>query len=113
MYIVRDIDNKEEFDNLVKSNNNVLILFYAEWCSLGKSIYPLLDELETRYGQRMMFCKIDIDENGEMVEYFGINALPIILFMNKGEIVHKLIGAQSKDGLEEAIQLSLNKDLRA
>jgi thioredoxin 1 len=71
---------------------SVVIDFYANWCGPCKRIAPVYEKLADAY-KKITFLKVDVDESGELVEKFGIQAMPTFVFLKDGMIVKRVEGA--------------------
>ncbi|USK31295.1 thioredoxin (plasmid) [Bacillus sp. CMF21] len=85
--------------------NNGLVLadFFATWCGPCKMIAPVLEELDQDMGNQVKIVKIDVDQNQETANKFGIMSIPTLLVMKDGKVVDTLVGLKSKEALEEAL----------
>ena len=91
-----------------KTNNGIVLAdFFATWCAPCKMIAPVLEELDQDMGNQVKIIKIDVDQNQETANKFGIMSIPTLLVMKDGEVVETLVGFKSKEALEE----SLNKHM--
>jgi len=91
-----------EFDAAI-SSGTVLVDFYAEWCVPCQQLSPVLEELSNQYSEKVEFTKVDIDENPELVERFGIMGVPTVIVFKDGEIVKQMTGYQPKEMFEQSI----------
>lgn len=94
-----ELINKDNFNNIINDNNITVVDVYADWCGPCKMISPLLEQLSVEM-PNIKFVKVDADADGELVQSFGIQSIPTILFFKQGELKQKLIGFQSKDRLK-------------
>ena len=78
---ITDANLQEVLDN----EELVVIDFWAEWCGPCRMISPIVDELAEEYAGRVLIGKVNVDENDEVVEKYGIRNIPTILFIKKGE----------------------------
>ena len=76
----------------IPQDKNVVIDFYADWCGPCKKIAPIYVELSKKY-TNVVFLKVDVDDSEELSKSFEINALPTFVFLNNGNVVKKLEGA--------------------
>ncbi|MEY4140658.1 MAG: thioredoxin [Bacteroidota bacterium] len=89
--------NDNNFEELVmNSDKPVLVDFWAEWCGPCRMIGPVVDELHTEYANRAIIGKVNVDENAGIATKFGVRNIPTILFIKKGEVVDKSVGAVPK-----------------
>lgn len=85
------------FDEIVlKSQQPVLVDFWAEWCGPCRMIGPHVAELSEEYNGRAVVTKMDVDSNPVTAAKFGIRNIPTILFFKKGEVAGKQVGAVPK-----------------
>jgi thioredoxin 1 len=67
-------------------------------------VAPIISELAAAYDGKVVIGKCDVEENEDVASEFGIRNIPTILFFKGGEVVNKLVGAQPKAKIEEAIK---------
>ena len=88
---------ENEFDSAI-NKDLVLVDFYAEWCGPCKMLGPVLEELSNEINY-VSFCKVDVDESGEIANTFGVLSIPTLLLFKEGKLISKKVGFQSKDEL--------------
>ncbi|HHV35219.1 MAG TPA: thioredoxin [Syntrophomonadaceae bacterium] len=81
----------------------VLVDFWAGWCGPCKMLAPVLEELAQDYGQRIQFCKVNVDENRETAEKFEILSIPTMILFQDGSEVTRLTGFRPKRELASFI----------
>ncbi|WP_394141770.1 thioredoxin [Cytobacillus oceanisediminis] len=87
-----------------ETNNGIVLAdFFATWCGPCKMIAPVLEELDQDMGNQVKIVKIDVDQNQETANKFGIMSIPTLLVMKDGKVVDTLVGLKSKEALEEAL----------
>jgi thioredoxin 1 len=92
---------KNKIEDLLKYDF-AMVDFYAEWCGPCKLLAPILEEISKQYSN-LKLIKINVDENAEIANKYGVSSLPAILLFKKGEVVERLSGLQSKETLTEKI----------
>jgi len=97
----------ESFKEIIKGDKPVVVDFWAEWCGPCKMIGPVVEELAEEYEDKAIIGKINVDENGEVAEEYGVRSIPTILFFKNGELKDKHIGAAKKNLLEEKLKAIL------
>lgn len=81
----------------------VVIDFSATWCGPCKMIAPIFKELSEEF-ENVIFLKIDVDENQDTAMKYEVNAMPTFIFIKKGEVIDKVMGANApllKEMLED------------
>ena len=78
--------------------------FWAEWCGLCRAIGPVIEELHKEYQGKVKVGKLNVDHNPQVAMKYGITSIPAILFLKKGEVVDKLVGAQPKTVFSKKIE---------
>jgi len=81
-----------------------IIDFYADWCGPCKMIAPIMKELAAEYKDEIIFYKIDVDEEKELAAVFGVNSIPMILFVPMEGQPQAAVGALPKEAMVEQIK---------
>jgi len=97
----------QNFDEILQTNRFVVVDFWAAWCSPCRQIVPLLEELEEEYTEKILFAKVNIDQNPDLERRYKIYTIPNICFFVKGELVNQITGLKSKDDLKNFFDLQL------
>jgi thioredoxin 1 len=96
--------NQTEFDELVvKAAKPVLVDFSAEWCPPCKMLKPVIERMSLEYGEKMDFFGVDTDNNIELSQKFMISGVPTMIFFKDGKEVKKLVGFRDYDTLKREI----------
>jgi len=105
---IQSIKESSFEDEVVNSDTPVLIDFWAEWCGPCKQIGPILEEISDEKKDVINIYKINIDNNPEVPQKYGVRGIPTLMFFNDGKLVDTKIGSQSKSSLNEWIENKLN-----
>ena len=92
---VKMID-KNNFEEVKNSDKLVLIDFYADWCGPCRMVSPIVDEIAEER-EDILVGKINVDDEPELAERFGVFSIPTLVVMKNGEVVNKSSGARPKD----------------
>ncbi len=94
-------------EDVLASDKPVLLDFWAEWCGPCKMIAPLLDEAADEYADKLSVVKINIDENPNTPQKFGIRSIPTLMIFKDGAPQAQKLGAMSKSQLVEFLDSNL------
>ena len=97
----------ENFESLKNGQQPLVVDFWATWCGPCRMIAPIIAELAEEYDGQITVGKCDVEECDDIAAEFGIRNIPTILFFKGGQVVDKLVGAQSKAKLEEKFKALL------
>ena len=96
--------NDDNFDEQVaKLDGPILVDFWASWCGPCKTVEPALDELAEEMSGQAHVAKINVDENGNLVNRFGIRSIPTLLVFKDGKVVDQMIGAAPKQQIRRMV----------
>jgi len=90
----------ENFEGLKNGSQPLVIDFWATWCGPCRMVGPVISELAEEYDGKIVVGKCDVEENDELAMEFGIRNIPTILFFKNGEVVDRIVGAQSKQNIK-------------
>lgn len=96
---------EENFEQeVLKSNELVVVDFYADWCGPCKMVGPIIEQLAAEQ-TGVKIGKLNVDNAQEIAAKYKVMSIPTILYFKNGEVVHKIIGLKSK----EEFQAMINK----
>ena len=91
----------ENFETLKNGDKPLVIDFWATWCGPCRVIAPIISKLAEKYGDRLVVGKCDVEDNEDLAVQYNIRNIPTILFFKGGQVIDKLVGAQSEAVVEE------------
>jgi thioredoxin len=92
-------------EEVLASEKPVVVDFWADWCAPCHFVAPVLDEIVRERGDELRLAKVNVDEEPELAQRYGIMNLPTIVLFKRGEPTAAAIGAQPKSALERALGL--------
>ncbi len=104
---VLHVTDSEFEEVVVKANGPVLVDYWAEWCGPCKMIGPVLDEIAEEYKGKLTIAKLNIDENPDSPQHYGVRGIPTLMLFKDGEVEGTKVGALTKTQLAEFIDSNI------
>jgi thioredoxin 1 len=95
-------------EEVLQSEGPVIVDFWAEWCGPCRAVAPVLDEIALEHKGQIRVVKVNIDEEPELAQRYGIMSIPTIILFKAGEPAAAALGAQPKRMLERSLGLAEN-----
>ncbi len=93
-----------DFDSVVLSSESpVLVDFWAEWCMPCRAMDPILEHVESKYGERIVFAKLNVDENPSTASRYEVFGIPTFILFQGGGERDRIVGAVDQVRLEEIL----------
>ncbi len=96
------------FEKILGEYENVVVDFWAEWCMPCKMLSPIIEELAKEFAGKVVFAKLNTDENPLIANKYNITGIPTLIFFRKGKPVDKIVGAVPKGELVRWIKRNLH-----
>ena len=96
------------FDSTIsQASIPVLVDFWAAWCGPCVMMAPIFEQLAKKYDGKALLAKVNVDENPEASQKFGIYGIPTFIFFKGGKEVGRVVGAVGASGLEAELKKHL------
>ncbi|HJP37522.1 MAG: thioredoxin [Gammaproteobacteria bacterium] len=98
----------ENFESKVlKSQELILIDFWAEWCGPCKTLAPILDQIADEYKGRVQIAKLDVEKSQDIAMQFGVRSIPTLILFKGGVVEAQHVGMLSKEQLTKLLDEKL------
>ena len=97
------IIDKDNFETVKSSEKTVLLDFYADWCGPCRMVSPIVDEIAEERDD-LLVGKVNVDNEPELAEQFGVFSIPTLVVMKNGEIVNQSTGARPKNQILDMLK---------
>lgn len=96
--------NDADFEQAVlKSDQPVLVDFWAAWCGPCRALAPVIDEVASQYNGQIRVMKMDVDRNNVTPGRYGIRGIPALLLFKDGKVAEQIVGFVPKDTIDKTI----------
>ena len=102
--VVLDIQN---FQDIIQADKPVIVDFWAEWCAPCRMVAPVFEKLSEEFDDRMVFGKLNVDENSEIAARYSITGIPTMIIFKGGAPVDQIVGALPEKQLRQKIENNL------
>jgi len=96
--------SESNFDDIVSGDKPVLVDFWATWCGPCQFMLPIFDKLAKKYGQKVTFGRLNVDDNQGVAMRFDVYAIPTFIVFVNGKAIDRAVGAVGEKGLEGLLQ---------
>ena len=97
-----------KFNDIINSNDLVLVDFYADWCGPCKMMSPILREVKTNLKEAVKIIKVNVDQHQDLASHFMVRGVPTLMLFKKGKMLWRQSGVLSSKDLTDIISNHLN-----
>ncbi len=99
---------KENFkQEVMDSDKPVLIDFWADWCAPCRMLGPSIDQLSEQYKDKAVIAKINIDQQRELAQQFGVMSIPSVFVLKNGKVIDSAVGVRPKKYYEDVLEKAM------
>ena len=97
-----------KFNDIINSNDLVVVDFYADWCGPCKMMSPILQEVKTNLKEAVKIIKVNVDQHQDLASHFMVRGVPTLMLFKTGKMLWRQSGVLSSKDLTDIISNHLN-----
>ncbi len=100
---VTEVNDANFEQDVLKSEQPVLVDFWAAWCGPCRALAPVVDEIASQYNGQLKVMKMDVDKNNATPSRYGIRGIPALLIFKDGKVADQIVGFVPKDTIDKSL----------
>ena len=108
MSAAHDVTDATFADEVLNSEDTIMVDFWAEWCGPCRAVSPILDQIASENPDKIKIVKLNVDDNPQTAMKYQITSIPAMKVFKGGEVVKTIIGAKPKPAIEADLAEYLN-----
>ena len=97
-----------KFNEIINTNDLVLVDFYADWCGPCKMMSPILQEVKTTLQEAVKIIKINVDQHQDLASHFMVRGVPTLMLFKEGKMLWRQSGVLSTTDLVKVVTTHVN-----
>lgn len=102
--LILKADNMSSFNEIIKSEQPVLVDFYADWCAPCRMVAPILEQVAEDMKGDVTILKVNVDKNGAAAQKYGIRSIPTLMLFQNGEVRWKGVGVMQTEQIKQIVK---------
>lgn len=102
-HAIIEVNDSTFEQEVLRSEQPVLVDFWAAWCGPCKALAPIVDEVASEYSGKLKVAKLDVDRNSATPMRYGIRGIPALLIFKGGKVADQIVGYVQKETIERSI----------
>jgi len=99
----KDVTDNDFEKDVLGADKPILVDFWAEWCGPCRMIAPSVEAVAEEYGEKAGFFKMNVDENMNVPQRYGIRGIPTLILFKGGQEQERIVGAVSRDAISKVV----------
>jgi len=105
--MIKELENSSFDEEVLKSSTPYLVDFWAPWCAPCTMIAATVEAVAEKYGDRLKVGKVNVDDNPELTEQYGIQGIPTLLLFVGGKVAERFVGVVPRAEIERTMEFHL------
>ena len=101
--MIADVSDATFDNDVLKSQQPVLVDFWAGWCGPCRAVAPIVEGVATSYEGKLKVLKLNVDQNSQTPARYGIRGIPALLFFKDGKVTDQIVGCAPKETIDQSV----------
>lgn len=97
----------KSFEQAANSGKLLMVDFWAEWCGPCRMLGPVVEALDKQFGEKAVIGKVNVDEEPELAQRFGVMSIPTVVFLKDGKEIARKVGVMPAGAFSEILEANI------